>query len=115
MQPQTQENRKTPRWRVYCPVTVKTREYGEYPALGINISAGGIFIQTFDPLPLGTEIEVVIGHEDGIVAKGVVRSHYYMTYRENGQPASCTGMGIRFTGFESAAFPEHETRPDWLH
>lgn len=115
MQPQTQENRKNPRWRVYCPVIVRSREYGEYLALGINISAGGIFIQTFDPLPLGTQIDVVIGDENGIIAKGVVRSHYYMTYRERDQPASCTGMGIRFTGFDNTMLPEHDIRPDWLH
>lgn len=105
MQPQTQENRRNPRWRVYCPVVIRSRDYGEYPALGINISAGGIFIQTFDPLPLGTEIDVLIGHPGGILARGVVRSHYYMTYREGGHPAACTGMGIRFTGFEDASVP----------
>jgi len=115
MQPQTQENRKNPRWRVYCPVVVRSREYGEYPALGINISAGGIFIQTFDPLPLGTEIEVIIGYKNGITAKGVVRSHYYMTYREREQPASCTGMGVRFTGFNPSDPAEQDPRPDWLH
>jgi hypothetical protein len=38
-----------------------------------------------------------------------------MTYRERDQPASCTGMGIRFTGFEPLSSPEYETRPDWLH
>ncbi len=115
MQPGTTEHRKTARWRIFCPVTVRSIEYGETQALGINISTGGIFIQTFDPLPLGTRVEILLGDRNGIVARGVVRSHYYMTYREQDHPASCTGMGVRFTGFEDVAEGLDVPETDFLH
>ena len=115
MQPGTNENRRNPRWRVFCPVLVRTLDYGDIQALGINISAGGIFIQTFDPLPLGTEVEIQLGESDGVIARGVVRSHYYMTYREMDHPASCTGMGVRFTGFEDVEACEKSEATHLLH
>jgi len=108
MEPGIAEHRKTPRWRVFCPVVVRTAEYGEVRALGINISSGGIFIQTFDPLPLGTAVEIQLGEHDGVIARGIVRSHYYMTYRERENPASCTGMGVRFTGFDDVVTTDRD-------
>ncbi len=108
MEPGIAEHRKTPRWRVFCPVVVRSTEYGEVRALGINISSGGIFIQTFDPLPLGTPVEIQLGEADGVIAHGIVRSHYYMTYRERENPASCTGMGVRFVGFDDVEAAEGE-------
>jgi hypothetical protein len=45
------------------------REYGEYPALGINISAGD-FHPTFEPSCLWVRnIDVIIGHENSMLPK----------------------------------------------
>jgi len=109
------EHRNNPRWRVFCQVVVRTVEYGEVQALGINISSGGIFIQTFDPLPLGTEVEIQLGNADGVIARGIVRSHYYMTYREREHPASCTGMGVRFVGFDDVTATGPDTATHLIH
>lgn len=93
------ENRKFARFQIMVPVSVVTDDYGIFDAVAVNISRGGVFIQTFDPLPLGTQVIIEFGSEEILRASGVVRSHYYMTYRSNPSDGSCTGMGIIFHDF----------------
>ncbi|MFI5290361.1 MAG: TIGR02266 family protein [Polyangia bacterium] len=60
-----------------------------------DLSPGGVFIRTSQPLPIGTEIElqVVLGDEEPpIGVRGKV------VWLRSGQAATQEGMGIRFTG-----------------
>ena len=95
----TENLRRHDRYQVIMPVVIDSPEYGSFTGLAINISSGGIFIQTYDPLPLGTEITLMLGDADGFLIKGTVRSHYYMTYRSTEEPAAFTGMGVKFAKF----------------
>jgi hypothetical protein len=97
------ENRKTKRHLIIVPLEIESDEFGKYKALGTNISEKGIFIQTWDPLPLGTKITIKIGDIDGFYISGVVRSHYYMTYRSSIEPSSFTGMGVKFGEFKNTS------------
>lgn len=101
------ENRKFARFQIMVPVSIITNDYGIFDAVAVNISRGGVFIQTFDPLPLGTMVVVEFGIEEILRVSGVVRSHYYMTYRSNPTDGTCTGMGIVFHDFlENESLPE---------
>lgn len=82
----------------------------ECPTLGIcqcvarNISQGGILLETADPLPLGSEIKICFtapGSKTEITANGTVRNHYYFNFGPQNSPKKVTGMGVRFTGFDS--------------
>jgi hypothetical protein len=90
------------RWQTIIPIEISSIEFGVFKGIGVNISNKGIFIHTYDPLPLGTEIMISIGDEEGFQISGIVRSHYYMTYKSHNSPGSFTGMGIYFTGVENA-------------
>ncbi len=99
-QPESQNNtRQHTRYQVVLPVVIDSEEYGSYTGLVINISSGGLFIQTYDPLPIGTTVTLTVGDADGFMVTGTVRSHYYMTYRSDTEPAAFTGMGIKFHKF----------------
>jgi Tfp pilus assembly protein PilZ len=68
-----------------------------------NISEGGIFLETYDPLPLGAQVRVHFEIPDSageVVAVGEVKNHYYLNYHQNGAPRSLMGMGVRFLHFE---------------
>ncbi|MBN2723501.1 MAG: PilZ domain-containing protein [Deltaproteobacteria bacterium] len=93
------KNRRHSRFQIMATVVVTTEEFGTFDAVAVNISRGGIFIQTFDPLPLGTSVIIELGTDTPFYATGVVRSHYYMTYRATPEQSSYTGMGIVFTDF----------------
>jgi len=87
-------------------------------ALGIarNVSEGGMFIETRDPQPLGTQVRIVFSSRDGeMTAVAEVRyvCHLMGGVREAGHQARLTairGMGVRFLYFEAgdtAAGPVH--------
>ena len=98
------ERRTSARLAVVVPVMITSELFGRFVCVARNISASGIFLETQDPLPLGTEIGLRFSWADRqaasrIQAHGVVRNHYYLTYGE-AQGARClTGMGVRFKGF----------------
>lgn len=60
-----------------------------------DISNGGIFISTPEPVKVGSELEMSIQRpgSDSIAFKGVVR-----WIREDGSDGRKAGMGIEFTG-----------------
>src|SRR4051795_6549236 len=85
------------------PVRVESILFGELSCVARNVSAGGIFIETRDPLPLGARIRVrFLNPEETaeIVALGEVKNHYFVNYAHNGTSRSVTGMAVRFTAFE---------------
>lgn len=79
--------------------------------LGIvrNISAGGMFIETPDPFPLGSRMRVTF-HLEGngieMVAIGEVAHLCFLNRTAGGAPRSLiTGMGVRFVAFVDEAEP----------
>ncbi|HTN52208.1 MAG TPA: TIGR02266 family protein, partial [Anaeromyxobacter sp.] len=64
----------------------------------VNVSRGGIFVQTLDPKPVGTEVSLDITLDSGdqvIRGKGVVR--WTAPPSAPGEPVRAPGMGIKFT------------------
>jgi hypothetical protein len=103
--PQTAlEKRQSLRLDKVFPVWVSSAEHGEMYGVARNISAGGIFIETPEPLPLGAHVRVhfcVPESDAEIVARGEVKNHYFFNYAAGPLAASSiAGMGIRFSGFE---------------
>jgi len=97
------DRRRADRLDKVFQVEVSSPVFGSYLCVARNISAGGIFLETFDPLPLGSEVRIHFEMPDSsgeVVAKGEVKNHYYLNYQQDGAPRSLMGMGIRFTGFE---------------
>jgi hypothetical protein len=69
-----------------------------------NISAGGIFLELSDPLPLGATVRVCFPVPDGsgeVVATGEVKNHYFINFTQGGTSRAVAGMAVRFTSFEN--------------
>lgn len=84
------------------PVLVESHIFGFMNCVARNISPGGIFLETRDPLPLGTTLRVYFSlphGKTGISAAGEVKNHYYFNFGTESGPSSVTGMGVRFTEF----------------
>lgn len=99
----SQERRRTYRFDKVFQVEVSSSIFGSYICVARNISSGGIFLETFDPLPLGSEVRIHFEMPDSpgeVVAIGEVKNHYYLNYQQDGAPRSLMGMGVRFMGFE---------------
>ena len=85
------------------PVRVESILFGEVPGIARNVSAGGIFIEMRDPLPLGARVRITFMNPEEtaeIVAVGEVKNHYFMNYVREGNTQSVTGMAVRFEEFE---------------
>lgn len=85
------------------PVRIESILFGEMQCIARNVSAGGIFLETHDPLPLGAQIRVcfLTPDESGeVIAVGVVRNHYRINFAQRGDRCSVSGMAIRFCSFE---------------
>ena len=88
-----EEKRKAERIEVQLSVDMKTK-YIFTPASVLNVSPTGMFIKTLNPLPEGSEVDIIM-HIDRYVKprhfKGVVRWG-------NGKPSGSTpaGMGVSF-------------------
>jgi hypothetical protein len=68
------------------------------------VSAGGIFLELPDPLPLGASVRVCFPVPDGsgdVVATGEVKNHYFINYTQGGANRAVAGMAVRFTSFEN--------------
>lgn len=86
------------------PVRLESILFGEMPCVARNVSAGGIFLETRDPLPLGARVRVCfLTPHDGteVVAHGEVKNHYFINFVQRGESQAVTGMAVRFLGFES--------------
>ena len=88
------------------PVQVESTLYGTIRCIARNISCGGMFLETVEPFPLGTEVQIHFAHAgESIVARGEVKNHYFFNYAEGPSPRSLSGMGIRFLRFEAGPPP----------
>lgn len=103
----TMEKRFSQRMDKAFPVAIRTQAFGEACAVARNVSTGGMMIEASSPLPLGTQVEVFFSMPDSparIVARGEVKNHYFLNFADGaGGKRALTGMGVRFTGFESEA------------
>lgn len=111
--PRAVENRFHIRFNKAFPVVVVSELYGDTPAVARNISAGGMFIEMADPLPLGSFITVcfrAVGDAE-LRARGEVKHHYCFNYGDSdGEPAIARGIGMRFVEFT----PHGDIPDSWL-
>jgi hypothetical protein len=97
------EKRQYLRFDKVFPVRVESILFGEMPCVARNVSAGGIFLETSDLLPLGSRVRVCFltpNETTEIVAVGDVKNHYFINYAQAGSPRSVAGMAVRFLSFE---------------
>jgi len=86
------------------PVRVESILFGELDCVARNVSAGGIFVEMSEPLPLGAHVRVSFLSADNsaeIVALGEVKNHYFMNFAREGLTHSVSGMAVRFYSFEN--------------
>ena len=103
-EPSPSEQRQHLRFDKMFAVRVESLLFGEIYCVARNISAGGIFLELADPLPLGATVRICFPVPDGsgeVVATGEVKNHYFMNFTQNGVSMSVSGMAVRFTGFEN--------------
>lgn len=100
------ERRGAPRLDKIFPVWLEGDRGG---AMGVarNISEGGLFVETRDPQPLGSQVRVTFPSPSGeMTAVGEVRYVCHLLGRsasEEQAQAAVHGMGVRFLYFEAAA------------
>ena len=85
-------------------VRVESLLFGEIYCVARNVSAGGIFLELTDPLPLGSTVRVCFPVPDGsgeVVATGEVKNHYFINFTQGGSSRAVAGMAVRFTSFEN--------------
>ncbi len=85
-------------------VSLEAPQHGAQIYVARNLSEGGMFLESREPLPLGCPVLIHFSiAEDGveIVARGEVKNHYYLNFADPSGPRSITGMGIRFVAFEA--------------
>ena len=98
------EKRQHLRFDKVFPVRVESVLFGELAAVARNFSAGGIFLEMRDPLPLGARVRISFMNPEEtaeIVAVGEVKNHYFVNYVQGGATRSVSGMAVRFEGFEN--------------
>lgn len=98
------EKRQHLRFDKVFPVRVESVLFGEMSCVARNVSAGGIFLETREPLPLGARVRVSFQNPEQsaeVVALGEVKNHYFINYMHGGVQRTCTGMAVRFSAFEN--------------
>jgi len=115
------ENRFHIRFNKAFPVVVASELFGDTQAVARNISAGGMFLEMADPLPLGSVITVHFPSAGAgeVRARGEVKHHYCFNYQgSDGEPALARGIGLRFLEFSGRSeYPDYVLPPvrDALH
>ena len=91
-------------------VLLSTAETGDQWFVARNISAGGMFVEMAEPLPLRSKVLVRFQlPPDGapwpepnpaaICAMARVQNHYYLQYSDAGGRRAMSGVGLRFLRF----------------
>jgi len=102
--PDPEEQRAHLRFDKMFVVRLESLLFGEIYCVARNVSAGGIFLELPDPLPLGAAVRVCFPVPDGsgdVVAAGEVKNHYFINYTQGGTTKAVAGMAVRFTSFEN--------------
>ena len=98
----TTERRAALRFDKIFPVQVESALYGTIRCVARNISTGGMFLETPEPFPLGTEVTIHFEQDgESMAARGEVKNHYFFNYAEGPSAHSLSGMGIRFLHFQA--------------
>jgi len=98
------EQRQHLRFDKMFAVRIESLLFGDCVCVARNVSAGGIFVELSDPLPLGATVRVCFPVPDGtgeVVATGEVKNHYFINFTQNGVNRAVAGMAIRFIAFEN--------------
>jgi hypothetical protein len=85
-------------------VRLESPLFGESYCIARNVSAGGIFLELPDPLPLGATVRVCFITPDSsgeVVATGEVKNHYFINFTQGGASRAVSGMAVRFNSFEN--------------
>jgi hypothetical protein len=105
-EPESEPERRTaPRLDKICPVWLEGERGG---GLGVarNISEGGLFVETREPHPLGSQVRITFPSQGGeMTAVAEVRYVCHLLGRAGADAATHTavhGMGVRFLYFEAA-------------
>ena len=109
------DKRQHLRFNKVFPVRVESVLFGELSGVARNVSAGGMFIEMRDPLPLGARVRISFLNPEEtaeIVAVGEVKNHYFVNYVQSGSTRSISGMAVRFEGFENES---HQILSDCLN
>jgi hypothetical protein len=85
-------------------------ELGVANGVGRNISSDGMFIETRDPFPMGTQLRVIFGSKEigaEITAIAEVRFQCFLNFAgSDGEQEGMRGIGVRFLRFvEGEATP----------
>ena len=94
-------------------VDVSNPIFGRFTCIARDVSNSHIFLETFDPLPLGTELHIHFEMPDSygeVVAVGEVKRHYFLNYGQEDELMSLMGMWLRLTSFEDDGEVAHGRR-----
>lgn len=84
------------------PVVVGSEVFGELPGIARNISMGGMMVEMFEPLPLGSFVTVRFAIPDSageIAVNAEVKHHYCLNFATGAELMSSRGIGLRFAEF----------------
>ncbi len=99
------EKRRSLRFDKAFPVALRSDSFGEMSAIARNVSTGGMMVEVREPLPLGTQVMVFFSLPDSharVTARGEVKNHYFLNFSDGkGGVRALSGMGLRFSSFES--------------
>jgi Tfp pilus assembly protein PilZ len=96
------QSRREVRFDLLCLVLVEGPG-GTFYCVARNISEGGIFLETDQPLPLGSFLRITIESPESsasFVATGEVKHAMRFSYADHHQPKAIRGVGVRFVNFE---------------
>jgi hypothetical protein len=105
IEPERAERRAAPRLDKVFSVLIDGERGGAF-GVARNISQGGMFVETHDPQPLGTQVRITFEGQGGhMTAVGEVRYVCHLIGRPTGaatRHAAVRGMGVRFLYFDPA-------------
>lgn len=86
----TAEERRHPRWILHAAVDLQSDD-NLYVGLSYDVSAGGIFVATVEPPPIGAPVGVTVTLPDGhrLELSGYVRWVRDLRLASDGLPAGC--------------------------
>ena len=117
----TTEKRASLRFDVVFPVVLSSEEFGRIRCIARNVSAGGMFVEALEPLPIGLPVKVHFTMERAageIIARAEIKNHYYLAFRQGNELRSLIGMGLKFSEFEAGSdesFGRSLTRCKTIH
>lgn len=105
----TEEARRDSRLQHEILVAYRTVD-GFMTDWAVNISKGGLFVNTRTPLEIGSEVKLIVSLPDGEFPFDLIgRVTWVSATREGGHPGAAPGMGIEFLDVDSEKRSRLET------